>query len=60
MMMRMVAANFWKFLHQTRGATAVEYGLLAALIVLAIVTAVGAVGGPSQGHFEAAANAWPS
>ena len=32
------------FLGDDRGATAIEYGLIAALIAVAIVTAVSAVG----------------
>jgi pilus assembly protein Flp/PilA len=33
-----------KFLHDEDGATAIEYGLIAALIAVAIITAVRAVG----------------
>ena len=32
------------FLHNESGATAIEYGLIAALIAVAIITAVTAVG----------------
>jgi pilus assembly protein Flp/PilA len=32
------------FLKDRRGSTAVEYGLIAALIALVIVTALGAIG----------------
>lgn len=32
-----------------RGATAVEYGLIAALIVIAIIGALGALGGGTGG-----------
>jgi pilus assembly protein Flp/PilA len=35
-----------------RGATAVEYGLMVALIAVAIVTAVGMFGGAVQHLFE--------
>jgi pilus assembly protein Flp/PilA len=33
-----------RFLNNEDGATAIEYGLIAALIGVAIITAVGAVG----------------
>jgi pilus assembly protein Flp/PilA len=33
-----------KFLHDEDGATAIEYGLIAALIALAIIAAVGMTG----------------
>lgn len=36
--------NFIRFLRDESGATAIEYGLLAALIAVAIITAVGLVG----------------
>ena len=32
------------FTHDTRGATAIEYGMIAALIALVIITAVTTVG----------------
>ena len=38
-------------LHNERGATAVEYGLLVALISAVIVAAVAALGGPVLGMF---------
>jgi pilus assembly protein Flp/PilA len=34
----------WKFLSDESGATAIEYGLIAALIALAIIAAVGQTG----------------
>ena len=40
-----------QFLHDESGATAIEYGLIAALIGVAIITAVGAVGGSLNGTF---------
>ena len=36
--------NVIKFLKNKSGATAIEYGLIAALIGVAIITAVGLVG----------------
>jgi pilus assembly protein Flp/PilA len=38
-------ASFQLFLRQETGATAIEYAFIASLIFLAIVAAVGAVGG---------------
>lgn len=35
---------FKRFIHDQSGATAIEYGLIAGLIALAIVTGVSAVG----------------
>ena len=36
--------NFASFMKDESGATAIEYGLIAALIALVIITAVAAVG----------------
>ncbi len=36
--------NFLKFLHNQKGATAIEYGLIATLIAIAAITAMGSVG----------------
>lgn len=41
-----------KFLRDERGATAIEYALIASLIGLVIITAVGAVGSSLTGVFE--------
>jgi pilus assembly protein Flp/PilA len=40
-----------RFLKDESGATAIEYGLIAALIAAVIVTAVGAIGGKLNGTF---------
>jgi pilus assembly protein Flp/PilA len=42
-----------------RGATAVEYGLLVALIAVFIIGAVTAVGGKLGGTFQGVADALP-
>lgn len=34
----------WKLLRQTRGATAIEYGLIAALIAVAAIAAMQGLG----------------
>ncbi len=48
----MFAKSFMKeLLHDTRGATAIEYGLIASLIVIAIITAM-------QGFANASENMW--
>lgn len=44
------------FLTDINGATAIEYGLLAALISTAIIAGVGAVGGNLGNLFNGVAN----
>ena len=41
-----------RFLKDESGATAIEYGLIAALIAVAIVTMVGAIGTKLNGTFS--------
>jgi pilus assembly protein Flp/PilA len=41
-----------QFLNNEDGATAIEYGLIAALIGVAIIAAVGALGGQLETTFE--------
>lgn len=46
--------NFIKLIKDTKGATAIEYGLIAALIAVAAITAVRGVGvqvGSTFGNF---------
>jgi len=43
---------FNRFVNDESGATAIEYGLIAALIAVAVVTAVSAVGTELTGTFE--------
>jgi pilus assembly protein Flp/PilA len=45
-----------KFLHDESGATAIEYGLIAALIALAIMVGAGAVGTALNSQFSGIAN----
>ena len=40
------------FVHDESGATAIEYGLIAALIAVAIITAVTTVGGKLTSTFN--------
>jgi pilus assembly protein Flp/PilA len=44
-----------RFLRNERGATAIEYALIASLIGLAIIAAVGAAGTSVSGAFNDAA-----
>jgi pilus assembly protein Flp/PilA len=51
---------FTKLIHllrDDRGATAIEYGLIAALIAVAIITAVGLVGTNLTSTFNSVASA---
>ncbi|SBV33968.1 Flp/Fap pilin component [uncultured Sphingopyxis sp.] len=41
-----------KFVRDTKAATAIEYGLIAALIAVAGITAMGAVGGAVGNTFN--------
>ena len=43
---------FTRFLKDESGATAIEYGLIAALIAVVIIGMVGAVGGKVTGAFS--------
>lgn len=46
-----------RFLKEEDGATAIEYGLIAALIGVAIITAVGLVGNELKNTFTDISNA---
>ena len=41
-----------KFLNDESGATAIEYGLIAALIAVAIITGVTALGSQAEATFQ--------
>jgi pilus assembly protein Flp/PilA len=45
-------AKFSKLMHDESGATAIEYGLIAALIAVAIITVLGSVGSNLSGVFS--------
>ena len=47
-----IQARIYRMFVSDRGATAVEYGLIVALIALAIIGAVFALGGTLTGLFE--------
>lgn len=48
------------FIADEDGVTALEYGMIAALIAAVIVTAVGTVGSKVNGAFEKIASALPA
>ena len=41
--------NFRKFVRESRGATAIEYGLIVALVVIVAVVGISALGGGNGG-----------
>jgi len=49
--------NFRNLLRDEAGATAIEYGLIAALIAVAIITSVSLVGTHLNSTFNSVANA---
>ena len=49
-----------RFLADESGATAIEYGLIAALVALALVTALSVLGGKITGVFDKISTAIPS
>jgi len=51
-MLKTILAKFWR---DERGASAIEYGLLAALIAVAIIGGAGAVGTALDGLFNTVA-----
>ena len=50
-----MCANLMQLLRNDSGATAIEYGLIAALIAVAAITAMTAVGGSLTGIFNTVA-----
>jgi pilus assembly protein Flp/PilA len=48
---------FSRFMKDESGATAIEYGLIAALIAVAIIVAVRSVGNESRNTFNLVSNA---
>jgi pilus assembly protein Flp/PilA len=50
-------SNFVKMIRNEEGATAIEYGLIAALIAVAAITALGAIGTNLNGTFTNVATA---
>ena len=50
-------AKFLKLIKNEKGATAIEYGLIAALIAVAAIAAMGSVGNSLSDTFSNVANA---
>ena len=48
---------FWKFINDDRGVTAIEYGLIAAGIAVAIIATVDTVGTKLNATFTSVSNA---
>jgi len=44
--------RFWKFIAEKRGATAIEYGLIAALIAVASIAAMQGLGNKLKTTFS--------
>ena len=55
--MKFLKSRIAAFGRESSGATAIEYGLIAALIAVVIIGAVGLVGGSLDGKFTAVSNA---
>ena len=51
--------NLRKIIRNSKGATAIEYGLIAALIAVAAITALTSVGTKVGGTFDTVAEAMP-
>ena len=50
-------AKFLKLIRNTKGATAIEYGLIAALIAVAAIAAMGNIGNSLASTFNNVSNA---
>lgn len=55
----MIRDLFLRFTGDEKGATAVEYGLLLGLLVIALVGGLTAVGDATGNNFNAAAESYP-
>ena len=49
--------NFYQIVADDSGATAIEYGLIAALIAVAAITAMGSLGNQLSNNYAFVANA---
>lgn len=49
-----------RFWNDEEGATAIEYGLIAGLIAVALVTVLGTLGGQLEAAFQAISDALPA
>ena len=57
--MKSFTTQIGKFLREEDGVTAIEYGLIAALIAVAIIGAVTLLGGKLTGTFDTIEKALP-
>ena len=55
--MNAIRSNFRRLLADKKGATAIEYGLIAALIVIAMMGGLRAMGGGAGGMWSNISNA---
>jgi len=56
---RTMRAMLKRFVRDTRGATSIEYGLIAALLAIGIIGAVGFVADGTNSTFETVSEAFP-
>ena len=55
-MLQIVQTFVGRYVKNEKGVTAIEYGLIAALIAIVIIAAVSSAGGSLQNLFERVAN----
>ena len=58
--MKAARKQFSRFLADESGATAVEYGLICALMVLAVIGSITAVGSATSENYDKVADSFPS
>ena len=56
--MRALKKPFTKLIRDEAGATAIEYSLVAGLIVLGLVSVISNIGAFAQADFESVQKAW--
>jgi len=54
---QVVVNMFWRFINDSRGATAIEYGLIAAGIAVAIIAVVAGLGTQLNTTFSSVSSA---
>lgn len=58
--MKSLKEKFQKFLKDEEGATAVEYAVMVALIIVVCIVAIGVIGTRSNVAFQTVANSLPA
>ena len=53
--MTKIVSSLKALVRDERGATAIEYGLIAGLMAVVVIAAIGFLGGPIQAMFQAIA-----